>query len=414
MGTGKQRVVVTGVGLLTPIGIGAQTTWGSLMEGKCGVGRITRFDITDYATKIAAEVKGFNPEDYIEKKTIKQMDLFIQYAMAASFMALEHAGFGRPENLGERCGVLIGTGIGGLPEIERTHKELLESGPRRVSPFFIPRLIANLAGGQVAIATGAQGPINCTVTACAASSHAIGDAFRVIQRGDADMMITGGTEAVISPLAIAGFSSMRAMSRRNDAPEKASRPFDKERDGFVIGEGSGILIIESLQHAEKRGATILAEISGYGMSSDGYHITSPPPDGEGAQRCMRLALQDAGLAPTQIDYVNAHGTSTELNDQLETAAIKKVFGDHARQLKISSTKSMTGHLLGAAGGVEAAICVLSIKEGKIAPTINYEFPDPNCDLDYVPNKPINFKVKHALSNSFGFGGANAALVFSAV
>lgn len=410
----KERVVVTGVGLLTPIGIGVQANWNALMEGKSGISRITRFDPADYATQIAGEVKGFNPEDYIEKKIIKQMDLFIQYAMAASFMALEQAGHGRPENLGERCGVLIGTGIGGLPEIERTHKELLESGPRRVSPFFIPRLIANLAGGQVAIATGAQGPINCTVTACAASSHAIGDAFRIIQRGEADMMITGGTEAVISPLTIAGFSSMRAMSRRNDQPQKASRPFDNERDGFVIGEGSGILILESLSSAQKRGAKPLAEISGYGMSCDGYHITSPPPEGEGAQRCMRLAIKDAGLQPTDIDYINAHGTSTELNDQLETLAIKKVFGDHARKLKISSTKSMTGHLLGAAGGVEAAFSVLALQEGKIPPTANYEFPDPNCDLDYVPNKPIALKARHILSNSFGFGGANASLLFSRI
>jgi 3-oxoacyl-[acyl-carrier-protein] synthase II len=409
-----QRVVITGLGLITPLGIGVKATWNGLLEGKSGIGLITRFDTTDYATKIAAEVKGFNPEDYIEKKTIKQMDTFIHYALAASFMALEAAGLGKPENLGERCGVLIGTGIGGLPEIERTHKELLESGPRRVSPFFIPRLIANLAAGQVAIATGSQGPINCTVTACAASSHAIGDAFRLIQRGDADMMITGGTESVITPLTVAGFSSMRAMSRRNDQPEKASRPFDKERDGFVIGEGSGILIIESLAHAEKRDATPLAEITGYGMSSDGYHITAPPPEGVGAQRCMRLALKDAELDPTQIDYINAHGTSTPLNDQLETEAIKGVFGAHAKKLKISSTKSMTGHLLGAAGGIEAAFTAMMIKEGRIVPTINYENPDPVCDLDYVPNKAIQFPIKHAISNSFGFGGANACLVFSKI
>jgi 3-oxoacyl-[acyl-carrier-protein] synthase II len=407
-------VVITGLGLITPLGIGVKATWNGLLEGKSGIGLITRFDTTDYATKIAAEVKGFNPEDYIEKKTIKQMDTFIHYALAASFMALEAAGLGKPENLGERCGVLIGTGIGGLPEIERTHKELLESGPRRVSPFFIPRLIANLAAGQVAIATGSQGPINCTVTACAASSHAIGDAFRLIQRGDADMMITGGTESVITPLTVAGFSSMRAMSRRNDQPEKASRPFDKERDGFVIGEGSGILIIESLAHAEKRDATPLAEITGYGMSSDGYHITAPPPEGVGAQRCMRLALKDAELDPTQIDYINAHGTSTPLNDQLETEAIKGVFGAHAKKLKISSTKSMTGHLLGAAGGIEAAFTAMMIKEGRIVPTINYENPDPVCDLDYVPNKAIQFPIKHAISNSFGFGGANACLVFSKI
>lgn len=409
-----QRVVVTGVGLVTPLGIGVQTNWNALMEGRCGVGRISKFDASEHATQIAAEVKGFNPEDFIEKKTIKQMDTFIQFAMAASFMAMEQAGLGRPENLGERVGVLIGNGIGGLPEIERTHKELLESGPRRVSPFFIPRLIANLAAGQVAIATGAKGPINCTVTACAASSHALGDAFRLIQRGDADMMIAGGTESAITPLSIAGFSSMRAMSRRNDHPEKASRPFDKDRDGFVIGEGSGILILESMEHAIKRGVTPIAEMTGYGMSSDGYHITAPPPQGEGAQRCMKLALKDANLTPQDIDYINAHGTSTPLNDQLETEAIKAVFADHARKLKISSTKSMTGHLLGGAGGVEAAISVLAIKEGKLPPTINYDTPDPVCDLDYVPNKPVSQKIRHVISNSFGFGGANACLAFSAL
>lgn len=408
------EVVVTGLGLVTPIGIGVEATWQALMAGKSGAGKITKFDATDYACQIAAEVKGFNPEDYIEKKSIKQMDTFIHYALAGSFMALEMAGLGRPTSMGERTGVLIGCGIGGLPEIERTHKDLLESGPRRVSPFFIPRLIANLAAGQVAIATGAQGPINCTVTACAASSHAIGEAMRLIERGDADCMITGGSEAVITPLAVAGFASMRALSRRNDQPEKASRPFDLGRDGFVMGEGSGILILESRAHAEKRGAKIIAKVSGYGMSSDGYHITAPAPQGEGAQRCMRLALRDANLQPEQIDYINAHGTSTPLNDQIETEAIKGVFGAHAKQLKISSTKSMTGHLLGAAGGVEAAFCALAIMHGMLPPTINYEVADPACDLDYVPNQPQACKIRHLLSNSFGFGGANACLVMSAV
>ena len=411
----KKRVVVTGLGLTTPLGIGLEANWNALMEGQSGVAKITHFDTTDFAVDIGAEVKDFDPLQYIDKKTLKQMDVFIQFAMATSFMALEHAGLGGAgAELGDRAGVLIGTGIGGLPEIERTHQAMLQGGPRKVSPFFIPRLIANLAGGQVAIAVKARGPINCTVTACAAGSHAIGDAYRHIERGDADIMIAGGTESVICPLTIAGFSSMRALSKSCDIPEKASRPFDKDRNGFVIGEGCGIVILESLEHTERRGATPLAEMVGYGMSSDGYHITSPPPEGAGAQKSMRLAIEDAGIEPTDIDYINAHGTSTQLNDLYETQAIKSVFAESAKNINISSTKSMTGHLLGAAGGIESAYSVLAIQNKRIPPTINYDTPDPECDLNYTPNKPVERTIKYALSNSFGFGGANASLVFKAI
>jgi len=407
----KRRVVVTGVGLVTPIGIGIDDNWKSLMEGRSGIRRITRFDLTDYPVTIAGEVKDFNPENYIDKKVIKQMDTFIQYAMAAAKMAFEQSGFVVNEENAERVGVLVGAGLGGLPEIERTHTDLIEKGPRRVSPFFIPRIIANLAPGQISMKYNAKGPNSCTVTACATGTHSIGDAFKIIQRGDADAMFAGGTEATISPLCIAGFSSMKALSTRNDEPERASRPFDKDRDGFVVGEGAGILFIEEYESAKKRGAKILAEVCGYGMTSDAYHITAPAPEGEGAFRCMRNAVRDSGLNPGDVDYINAHGTSTYYNDLNETKAIKNLFKDHAKKLKVSSTKSMTGHLLGAAGGIEAAFTVLVLERGYVPPTINYETPDPECDLDYVPNKPQETKPNVAMSNSFGFGGTNGALVF---
>ncbi|MFH1018611.1 MAG: beta-ketoacyl-ACP synthase II [Pseudomonadota bacterium] len=408
----QRRVVVTGLGLVTPIGIGIEDNWNSLMEGRSGVGLITRFDTTDYAVKIAAEVKNFNAESFIDKKDLKQMDLFIHYAVAAGKMAYKDSGLEINEKNAERVGVLVGAGLGGLPEIEATHKDLLEKGPKRVSPFFIPRLIANLAPGQISIALGAKGPNSCTVTACATGAHCIGDAAKIIERDDADAMIAGGTEATITPLCVAGFTSMRALSRRNEEPTRASRPFDKDRDGFVVGEGAGIAVLEELEFAKKRGARIYAELVGYGMSGDAYHVTAPAPDGEGAQRCMRAALRDAGLNPEDVGYINAHGTSTEYNDWYETTAVKKVFGEHARKLKMSSTKSMTGHILGGAGGVEAAYSVLALHRNVLPPTINYETPDPNCDLDYVPNKPQESRVRSAMSNSFGFGGTNATLIFS--
>ena len=406
----KRRVVVTGVGLVLPTGIGVKTTWKNICEGKSGIGPLTRFDPDGFETKIAGEVKGFNPETYIEKKEIKKMDLFIQYALAATQEALKDAQLKiTPEN-SERIGVIVGTGLGGLPSLEKYHKILLEKGPSRITPFFIPMLIANLASGQIAIQFGPKGPNTCVVTACATGAHCIGNAFRAIVYGDADAMITGGTEANITPLTIGGFNAMKALSTRNEEPEKACRPFDKNRDGFVVAEGAGILTLEELGFALKRDAKIYGEVIGYGYTGDAYHITAPSPDGEGAARCMRMAIKDAGLRPEDIDYINAHGTSTPLNDLTETLAIKAVFGEYAKQIPISATKSMTGHLLGAAGSTEAIFTLLAIQDGIIPPTINYEEPDPECDLDYVPNVARQKSLNVAMSNAFGFGGTNAALI----
>ena len=406
----RKRVVVTGMGLVIPTGIGVQTVWKNICEGRSGVGRLTRFNPNGFETKIAAEVKGFNPEAYIEKKEIKKMDLFIQYALAATKEALDDSQLKiTPENC-EQIGVIVGTGLGGLPSLEKYHQILLEKGPSRVSPFFIPMLIANMASGQIAIQFGVKGINSCLVTACATGAHCIGDAFRAILYGDAEAVIAGGTEANISPLTIAGFNSMKALSTRNDEPERACRPFEKNRDGFVVGEGAGIVILEELEFAFKRGARIYAELVGFGYTGDAYHITAPPPDGDGAIRCMRMAINDAGLKPEEIDYINAHGTSTPLNDATETQAIKKVFGEHAKKIPISATKSMTGHLLGAAGSTEAIFTILTIRDGIIPPTINYDEPDPECDLDYVPNVARRQPVNTAISNAFGFGGTNATLV----
>ena len=406
-----RRVVVTGMGLVIPTGIGVETTWKNVCEGKSGIGLLTRFDTNGFETKIAGEVKEFSPELYIDKKEIKKMDLFIQYAIAATKEALEDAQLNiTPEN-SEHIGVIVGTGLGGLPSIEKYHKVLLERGPGRITPFFIPMLIANLASGQIAIQFGPKGPNTCVVTACATGAHCIGDAFRTIVYGDAEAMITGGTEANITPLTVGGFNAMRALSTRNDEPERASRPFEKNRDGFVIAEGAGILILEELQFALKRNAKIYGELVGYGYTGDAYHITAPSPDGDGAIRCMRMAIKDAGLKPEDIDYINAHGTSTPLNDLTETLAIKTVFGEHAKKIPISATKSMTGHLLGAAGSTEAIFSILAIQDGIMPPTINYEEPDPQCDLDYVPNVARRQPLNIAMSNAFGFGGTNASLVF---
>jgi 3-oxoacyl-[acyl-carrier-protein] synthase II len=407
----KRRVVVTGLGLITPLGTGVDKTWNGLCAGKSGIQRITKFDPSSHACQIAGEVTDFNPADYIEKKDIKKMDTFIHYAVGASQMAVDDAGLKVTEENADRVGVYIGSGIGGLPAIEAYHKVLLDKGPDRVSPFFIPMVIINLASGQVSMRIGARGPNSCAVTACATGNHCIGDAFRIIQHGEADAMVAGGTEAAITPLGVAGFAAARALSTRNDDPERASRPFDKERDGFVLGEGAGVLVLEELESARRRGARIYAEILGYGMTADAYHITAPPEDGNGAVRCMRLALQDAGLSPDAIDYVNAHATST-MADRIETVALKQVFGDHARRVAISSTKSMTGHLLGAAGGIEAVFSILAIHRGVLPPTINQVVADPECDLDYVPNVARRADVRAVLSNSFGFGGVNACLIFA--
>jgi len=398
--------------MVSPLGIGSEATWQALIAGKSGIGAITRFDTSDYPCKIAGEVRGFKPENWIERKEIKKSDIFIHYAIAASQFAVDDSGFTIDEQNGDRVGVIIGSGIGGLPLIEETHKKVLERGPGRISPFFIPGLIVNLAAGQVSIRYGARGPNSAPATACATGAHAIGDAFKIIQRNDADAMIAGGTEAVISPLAVGGFAAMRALSTRNSEPERASRPWDAERDGFVMGEGAGIVILEEREQALARGARIYCELTGYGMSSDAFHITSPAEDGGGMVLVMKRALADAGLETDQIDYINAHGTSTPVGDRTEALAIKKVFGDHVRSLAVSSTKSMTGHLLGAAGGLEAAITALAIREGMMPPTINYENPDPECDLDFVPNESRAKPIRNALSNSFGFGGTNATLVFS--
>ena len=407
----KRRVVVTGVGLITPLGVGVEKSWDGLIQGKSGIKRITRFDTALFPTKIAGEVDGFDPENYIEIKEIKKMDRFIHFGIAASTMAMEASGLKIDEKNAERVGVYVGAGMGGLPAIEHYHEILLEKGPRRITPFFIPMLIINLAAGQISIRYGAKGPNCAPATACATGSRAIGDAFKVIQRGDADAMIAGGTESVITTMGIGGFNAMKALSTRNDEPEKASRPFDKDRDGFVMGEGAGIVVLEELGHAVERKAKILAELVGYGLTGDAYHITSPAPGGEGAARCMSMALRDAEIDPSKVDYINAHGTSTKYGDEFETAAIKTAFKEHAYKVAVSSTKSMTGHLLGAAGGVEAVVCVLSIVNNIIAPTINLDNPDPECDLDFVPNKAREANINYALSNSFGFGGTNACLLF---
>jgi len=411
----NRRVVITGMGVVTSLGLDLTTFWSNLMAGKSGVTLIDSFDTSEYPTKIAASVRDFNPEDYMDKKVARRMDRFVQFAVAASQFALQDAGLKIGENVdAERAGVYIGSGIGGLATWEEQHNILLEKGPKRVSPFFIPMMIANMASGQVSMLTGAKGPNSTAVTACATGTHSIGDSFRLIRNGEADVMICGGAEAAITPTGMAGFCALRAMSTRNDEPEKASRPFDQERDGFVMGEGAGILVLEELEHALKRGAPIYAEVVGYGMSADAHHMTDPAPGGEGAARCMALALKSAGLSPQEVGYINAHGTSTDVGDKAETDAIKAVFGDYAKKVPVSSTKSMTGHLLGAAGGVEAVITALTIKHGMIPPTINLEYPDPDCDLDYVPNKPRQADVRVAMSNSFGFGGHNATIVLKKV
>lgn len=406
----KHRVVVTGFGLVTPLGIGVEQNWQAILKGVSGVSYISLFDASNFSTRIAAEVKDFDPADYVDKKDIKKMDRFAHFAIAGAEMAILLSDLKVTDENCDHIGAIIGSGLGGLPAIEETHTILMEKGPRRVSPFFIPSVIANLSSGMIAIRYGIKGPSSCTVTACAAGTHAIGDAFKMIQRGDALAMFCGGAEAVISPLSLSGFCSMKALSSRNDEPSKASRPFDAERDGFVMGEGAGILILEQLEYALARNATIYAEVLGYGLSADAYHITAPDPNGQGAIRCMAMAIHDAGISPQDVDYINAHGTSTPYNDKIETLAIKKVFGEHAFKLPISSTKSMTGHLLGAAGGVEAIFSILTINHGVIPPTINLENPDPECDLDYVPNYPRTKEIKVVLSNSFGFGGTNASII----
>ena len=404
-------MVITGIGLVSSVGLGTGANWEGLLAGKSGVARITKFDPTGYAAQIAAEITTFDPLQFIDKKDVKKMDVFIQYAIAASQFAMDDARLPiTPENA-PRVGVFIASGIGGFSTIEREHRALLEGGPRKISPFFIPSAIINLAAGQVSIRYGAKGPNSATCTACSASAHAIGDAFEVIRRGDADAMIAGGSEAAITPMGVGGFAALRALSTRNDEPQRASRPFDKDRDGFIIGEGAGIIVIEELELAKRRGAKIYAELVGYGMSADAFHITAPSENGEGAVRVMQLAIEKAHAQPADVDYINAHGTSTPHNDRLETLAIKRCFGDHARTLAISSTKSMTGHLLGAAGGLEAGITALAVHHQVVPPTINLDCADPDCDLDYVPHTSRRMPIRYALSNSFGFGGTNAALLF---
>jgi 3-oxoacyl-[acyl-carrier-protein] synthase II len=410
----KRRVVATGLGLATPLGIGLENVWQRILNGESGIAPITRFDAAQHDTKFAGEIKEFKAENYISPKEIKRMDLFIQYALAASKVAMEDAGLDMDKEDAERAGVVVGTGLGGLPTIEKYHSVLLERGPSRITPFFIPMLIANEAPGHIAIQYGMKGPNLSIVTACATGSHSIGEASRIIQYGDADIMIAGGTEANLTPLTVGGFNAMKALSTRNDAPQKASRPFDKDRNGFVVAEGSGIVVLEELEHALKRGAKIYGEIAGYGYNGDAYHITAPSPDGEGFIRCMKMALKDAGISPDDVNYINAHGTSTELNDYTETLAIKEVFKEKAYKIPVSSTKSMTGHLLGAAGAIEAIFSLLSIRDNVCPPTINYETPDPQCDLDYVPNVSRSHRIDVALSNSFGFGGTNSTLVFRRV
>ncbi len=406
-----RRVVVTGLGVVSPLGTGVDKNWDALISGQCGIDTISRFDASELPTQIAGEVKDFNATDYIDKKEIKKMDLFIQYGLAAAQMALEDSGLEINDDNSERVGVLVGSGLGGLPAIEKYHQILMERGYKKVTPFFIPMLIINLAPGHISMKFGAKGPNLSSVSACATGTHSIGDAYHMIARGDADAMFAGGTESTITPLGIGGFNVMKALSTRNDAPQAASRPFEKNRDGFIMGEGAGILILEEYESAKKRGADIYCEVAGYGLSSDAFHLTQPAPGGEGAARCIKMALKGAGMNPDQVDYINAHGTSTYFNDLYETMAIKSVFGEHARKVMISSTKGMTGHGLGAAGGMEAAFSALVLKNGIIPPTINYEEPDPECDLDYVPNESRQVDCQVAISNSFGFGGTNATLAF---
>ena len=406
----KKRVVITGLGLVTPVGLGKEAFWTSLVNGRSGIVSISRFDASELATKIAGEVRDFDPLNYLDKKEARRMDRFTHFACAATQMALEDAGL-TPEGLAsETVGVIIGSGVGGIETVEEQARVLFSKGPSRVSPFFVPMMIANIAGAQIAINFGFKGPNLTTVTACASSTNSIGEAFRLIQNGEIEVMVTGGTEAPVIPLAMAGFCAMRAMSTKNDTPDKASRPFDAERDGFVMGEGAGIFIIESLEHAQARGAHIYAEVAGYGVTCDAYHITATDPDGAGAAKAMEMSIKDAGLNPEDVDYINAHGTSTPIGDISETKAVKSLFGSYAGKLAISSTKSMTGHLLGAAGGIETIACALAIETGEIPPTINYENPDPECDLNYVPNKSIRKEVNVAMSNSFGFGGHNATIL----
>ncbi|MGC4080728.1 MAG: beta-ketoacyl-ACP synthase II [Vicinamibacterales bacterium] len=407
----NRRVVVTGIGLVSSLGIGTDTNWSNLVAGTSGVTRITKFDVTGYAAQIAAEVRGFDPLNWIEKKEVKKMDLFIQYAIAAAQFAMDDSKLQITDENAAEVGAFIGSGIGGFITIEREHIALLEGGPRKISPFFIPSAIINLAAGQVSIRFGAKGPNLATCTACSASAHAVGESFEIIRRGDALAMIAGGSEAAITPMSVGGFAALRALSTRNDAPEKACRPFDKERDGFIIGEGAGVVILEELEHAKRRGAPIYAEVVGYGLSGDAYHMTAPSEDGDGGRRVMAMALRKGGIRPDEVDYINAHGTSTPYNDKLETLAIKRAFGDHAYKMAVSSTKSMTGHLLGGAGGLEAGITALAVHHQIAPPTINLETPDEECDLDYVPHTARPMPIRYALSNSFGFGGTNASLLF---
>jgi len=408
-----RRVVITGIGLVTPVAVGTEETWQGVLAGRSGIGPITHFDSTAYATHFAGEIKNWDPTKWMTGRDAKTMDPFVQYAMVAGTMAIDDSGLEIEGELAERAGCFIGAGLGGVSTIEATHGALLAKGPRHgIGPYFVPMIIVNMAPGQLSIKYRLKGPNISQVSACSTGAHAIGDAFRVIQRGDADVMVCGGTEATVTPLGVGGFNSMRALSTRNDAPQQASRPFDKDRDGFVIAEGAGILVIEELEHARKRGAKIYAELRGYAANADAHHITAPAPEGEGAQRCMKLALKDAGLPPDGVAYINAHGTSTKMNDANETLAIKKVFGPAAKKVMVSSTKSMTGHMLGAAGGVETAFCALAIARGVVPPTVNYTTPDPDCDLDYVPNRAREIRVDAALTNSFGFGGTNACLALS--
>ncbi len=402
---------MTGIGLVSPVGIGTQANWDALCAGTSGIGPITRFDASAFSTRFAGEVRGFDPLQFIEKKELKKMDIFIQFAVAASQFAMDNAGLRITADLAPRVGVYIASGIGGFISIEREHKALLEGGPRKISPFFIPSAIINLASGQVSIRFGAKGPNSATCTACTASAHAVGDAYEIIRRGAADAMIAGGSEAAICAMGVGGFGALRALSTRNDEPEKASRPFDRDRDGFVLGEGAGVLILEELGLAIRRGAPIYAEMVGYGMSADAHHMTAPSEDGDGATRVMQAALESAGVGPEAVDYINAHGTSTPHNDRIETVAIKRTFGNHARALAVSSTKSMTGHLLGAAGGLEAGVAVMAVHHQKVPPTINLDHADHGCDLDYVPHTAREMPIRYALSNSFGFGGTNGALLF---
>lgn len=409
-----RRVVVTGVGVVSPLGTGNQKNWDALVAGKSGIDLITRFDASEMPVKIAGEVKDFVAEDFIDKKEIKKMDLFIQYSLGAAQFAMEDSGLVIDDTNAERVGVLVGAGLGGLPTIERYHTAFLEGGYKKISPFFIPMLIINLAPGHISIKYGAKGPNISSVSACATATHSIGDAYHIIRRGDADAMIAGGTESTVTPLGIGGFAVMKALSDRNDDPQAASRPFEKNRNGFVLGEGAGIVILEEYESAKKRGAKIYGEVVGYGLTGDAYHLTAPAPGGEGAARCMRMALKNAGVNPEQIGYINAHGTSTSMNDLYETMAIKSVFGEHAKKIMVSSTKSMTGHALGAAGGMEAVFTLMAMGKGVVPPTINYDEPDPECDLDYVPNTARDARIEYALSNNFGFGGTNATLLFKKI